>query len=115
MSRTWYEEYFSRWDALDVEGVLEWVTDDVVYEDTTLGHKAEGKDQMRKFVEASFRNVPDARFELVRGHDDGDAYAIEWVMHPMGVRGVSVGTLQDGRIRSNRDYWNGAAYQVPNT
>jgi hypothetical protein len=36
-------------------------------------------------------------------------------MHPMGVRGVSVGTLQDGRIRSNRDYWNGAAYQVPNT
>jgi ketosteroid isomerase-like protein len=48
MSRTWYEEYFSRWDALDVEGVLEWVTDDVVYEDTTLGHKAEGKDQMAR-------------------------------------------------------------------
>jgi len=69
---------------------------------------------VRAFVKASFRNVPEARFEFVRGHDDGRAYAIEWVMQPMGVRGVSVGTLEAGRIQQNRDYWNGASYRVPN-
>jgi hypothetical protein len=41
----------------------------------------------------------------------GDAYRVEWVMQPMGVRGASVGTLRDGLIASNRDYWNGALFQ----
>ena len=35
--------------------------------------------------------------------------------HPIDVPGVSVGRLRDGKICSNRDYWNGAAYKVPNT
>jgi ketosteroid isomerase-like protein len=112
---TWYEQYLSSWDAYDIDKVLAWFTDDVLYEDTTIGHGAEGIGRMRKFVEASFRNVPDARFEFVRGHDNGEAYAIEWIMHPMGVPGVSVGQLRDGKICVNRDYWNGAAYKVPNT
>jgi ketosteroid isomerase-like protein len=32
-------------------------------------------------------------------------------MHPMELRGVSVGTLRDGRISANRDYWNGATFK----
>lgn len=111
---TWYEGYLTSWHTLEVDNVLEWFTDDCVYEDTTIGHGAEGKKALGKFVNASFKNVPDARFEFVRGHDNGEAYAIEWVMQPMGVRGVSVGQLRDGKIAVNRDYWNGAAYQVPN-
>lgn len=115
MSKTWYEEYLAAWDALDVEGVLSWVTDDAEYEDTTIGEKAVGRDSVRKFVEASFKNVPEARFEFVSGHDDGERYAIEWIMQPMGVRGASVGRLRDGKISCNRDYWNGALFKVPNT
>ncbi len=111
---TWYEAYLASWDTLDVEKVLDWFTDDCIFEDTTIGHGAEGIRQMRKFVEASFRNVPDARFEFVRGHDNGEAYAIEWIMQPMNIRGVSVGQLRDGRIAVHRDYWNGAAYTVAN-
>lgn len=111
---TWYERYLASWDTLDVDKVLDWFTDDCVFEDTTIGHGAHGLRQMRQFVEASFRNVPDARFEFVRGHDDGESYAIEWIMQPMNVRGASVGRLRDGKIAVHRDYWNGAAYKVPN-
>ena len=42
-------------------------------------------------------------------------FAVEWVMQPMNVRGVSIGTLRDGKIATQRDYWNGAAFAVPNT
>jgi SnoaL-like domain len=111
----WYEGYPTSWDTLDVHKVLEWFTDDCVYEDTTIGHGAECIGQLRKFVKASFRNVPDARFEYVRGTDNGEGYAIEWIMQPMGIRGASVGQLRDGKISVNREYWNGTAYQVPNT
>jgi hypothetical protein len=55
--------------------------------------------------------VPDARYEVVASRTSDDSYAVEWVMQPMGVRGASVGTLREGRIASNRDYWNGAEFQ----
>jgi ketosteroid isomerase-like protein len=110
---TWYESYLASWETLDVDAVLAWFADDCVFEDTTLGHGATGIDQLRRFVAASFRNMPDARFEFVRGHDNGTGYAIEWIMQPMGVRGASVGQLRDGKIAVHRDYWNGAAYTVP--
>jgi ketosteroid isomerase-like protein len=112
---TWYERYLSAWDSMDVDAVLEWMTDDVYFEDTTARYSATGRDEMRRFVKASFRNVPDARFEFLRGHDDGESYAIEWIMQPMGVPGVSVGRLRDGKVCCNRDYWNGALFDVPNT
>lgn len=108
---TWFEEYLAAWDSLDVERVLEWMTDDIVYEDTTLGEVARGTKQMRKFAEASFRNVPDARFEFLGGHDDGTSFAMEWIMHPMGVQGATVGSLRNGKVSAHRDYWNGAKFQ----
>ena len=111
----WFEEYLASWATLDVEQVARWFDDDCTYRDMTINHGAQGIDQLRKFVKASFRNVPDARFEFVRGHADDDGYSIEWIMHPMNVPGVSVGRLRDGKITENRDYWNGAAYAIPNT
>lgn len=113
--RTWYEDYLASWDSLEVETVLAWFTDDVVYRDMTIGHGANGIAKMRKFVEASFRNVAHARFEFVSGKELGDGYAIEWIMQPMGVPGASIGCRRDGKICENRDYWNGAKFTVPNT
>ena len=110
-----FADYLAAWETLDVGQVMAFFTDDVVYEDTTIGHGASGERRMRRFVQASFENVPEARFEYVRHHSTGTEYAMEWVMHPMGIRGISVGRLRDGKICENRDYWNGAAYTVPNT
>jgi ketosteroid isomerase-like protein len=110
-----FEHYLASWETLDVEAVMAFFTDDIVYEDTTIGHGATGAKQMRRFIEGSFRNVPDARFDYVGSHSTGEEYAIEWVMQPMDVRGVSIGALRDGKICANRDYWNGAKYVVPNT
>lgn len=107
-----FTDYFAAWESLDVERLLGWYTDDIVFEDTTLGHGATGIDQMRRFVSASFRQVPDARFVYVSHVATDTGFALEWVMEPMGVRGLSIGTLRDGRIAAQRDYWNGRVFSV---
>lgn len=112
---TFFADYLAAWGSLDVDEVMSFLSDDIVYEDTTIGHGATGEAEMRRFVRASFENVPDARFEYVRHHSTDSDFAVEWVMHPMNVRGVSVGRLRGGRICEQRDYWNGAAFAVPNT
>lgn len=110
-----FEDYLAAWATNDVDAVLGFFTDDIQYEDTTIRHGAKGRDKVARFVQASFDNVPGVHFDYV-GHVATDtSYAIEWVMQPMGVRGVSVGTLRDGKIAANRDYWNGAELQIPNT
>ena len=112
---SFFHDYFAAWDRLDIEAVLAFFTDDIVYEDTTIKHGASGTKQMRRFVQASFDNVPDAKFEHVGDVMTDTDFAVEWVMQPMNVRGVSIGTLRDGKIATQRDYWNGAAFAVPNT
>jgi uncharacterized protein (TIGR02246 family) len=110
----WVKEYFDTWNGDDVEKVVDWMTDDVDIEDVTVGHHTTGKDAARKFVEASFRKVPDATYEVIVSRTSDDAYWIEWVMKARGVdvRGASVGTRRDGKISSNHDYWNGALFKV---
>ena len=110
-----FRGYFKAWDDLDLDAVLAYFTDDIVYEDTTIKHGAKGTEQMRAFVQASFTNVPDAKFDHVGDVMTDDGFAVEWVMQPMNVRGVSIGKLRDGKICEQRDYWNGAQFQVPNT
>jgi len=104
---TWFEEYLASWESGEVANVTAWVTDDVAFEDVGAGHKLNGKTAMAAFVLASFKAVPDARFDFVGGAELGDSYFMEWVMQPVGIRGVSVGTRRGGKIATNRDYWNG--------
>jgi ketosteroid isomerase-like protein len=110
-----FSDYLAAWDTLDVDAVMAFFTDDIEYRDTTIGHGAKGAKQMRRFVEASFTNVAHARFDYVGHVATEEDYAIEWVMQPMGVGGVSIGALRDGKICKNRDYWDGAKFKVPNT
>jgi uncharacterized protein (TIGR02246 family) len=103
--------YFAAWNGTDPDAVAAFVTDDVEFEDVGAGHRCSGRRQFRRFVEICHERVPDARYEVVDSRMSGDTYWVEWVMQPMGVRGASVGTLREGRIAANRDYWNGAQFQ----
>jgi hypothetical protein len=106
----WFEEYLAAWATNDAQQVADWVTDDVEFEDVGAGHRFVGRDRMARFAAKSFELVPDATFDFVGGTELGDSYYYEWIMQPMGVRGVSVGERRDGKIAKNRDYWNGASF-----
>ncbi|OZG30496.1 polyketide cyclase [Williamsia sp. 1138] len=104
----WMTEYYAAWDSADVDAITDWFADNVVLEDVPSGHAARGLAQARAFVEGSITKVPGATYEVVTGLVSGDRFAVEWIMHPVGLRGSSVGTLRDGKVASNRDYWNAA-------
>jgi steroid delta-isomerase-like uncharacterized protein len=110
----WVQQYFAAWSGRDVDQVLRHVTDDVVFEDVGAGHVSRGVGELRAFVEACYRRVPDASYDVVDCRVSDDSYWVEWVMHARGVevRGASVGTLRDGRISSNRDYWNARQFTL---
>jgi steroid delta-isomerase-like uncharacterized protein len=121
---SWVEDYIRAWDAHDVDGVLGFMTDNADCTDSSFGETHVGTADIREFVsslESDFSS--DYRYRLGRSVADQDIYAIEWTMtgtndraddarglpatgRPFGISGVSIGSLRDGKIAENTDYWN---------
>lgn len=59
------ERVFSAWNSHDPEKVLAYYTDDVVYEEVSLGVINHGKAELRKFVEETLTTFPDLNVQLV--------------------------------------------------
>lgn len=123
----WINEYVAAWDAHDADAVISFMTDDAVYADLALGERYEGTEAIKAFVEGLGSTVStDYRFKLGQVATDS-AYSFEWTMSGTNDRadtqrglpatgkrfeiaGISIGVLQDGKIKDNRDYWNLAGY-----
>ena len=112
---SWFEDYFAAWESGDVERVVAWFAPDGMLRDMAFGHEARGHDALRTFAATSFAVVPEARFDVVEGTDDGDRWAVRWVMQPWGVPGVSFGRRVDGLIVEQRDFWDRTGSGVPGT
>lgn len=123
----WSDRYFEAWNSHDARRVAEFMTDDATYEDLALGVTHAGHENIRAFVAEAHDFSSDYRFDPVSAQQSGDQYCLEWEMHgtntgaggglpatnkPFRVRGVSVGQLESGKIKSNKDYWNMADYLV---
>jgi len=102
-----FRRYLATWGEGDVDRLMAFFTDDIVFRDMTMGHGASGVTKMRRFAEYSFESFPGASFELVSHVCDGQSFAMEWVMKPGDIPGVSFGSLDGDRIREQRDYWDG--------
>ena len=119
-----FDGYKKAWNEGHVEAILDYFTDDCMYEDVALNRINRGKDELKRFAEEIYQAFPD--FHLV---DNGDVivgpdgrYASEWTMtgthdgdlpgfpashKTFSIRGISVGELDDsGKIKRNSDYWS---------
>ena len=54
-----FDRYRDAWNNHDVDAVLEFFTDDGVYEDVTVARVNRGKAEIRVFVEETFAVFPD--------------------------------------------------------
>jgi len=67
LTREWVEDfaerYFAAWNSLDADGLLELMTEDVVYDDSGHFGTMRGHAEVRDFVESFFRGWPDLKFE----------------------------------------------------
>jgi steroid delta-isomerase-like uncharacterized protein len=118
--------YLAAWNSHHGEAVAAFMTDDVDFEEVTLGERLRGRPAVADFVER-FTNTfsSDYRFELiseltstdgvaaewtVSGHHDRDAPAMSATHKPFTIRGATIARLEDGKLRHSRDYWDMAGF-----
>jgi steroid delta-isomerase-like uncharacterized protein len=58
-----FDGYRDAWNTHDVDALLEFFTDDGVYEDVTAARVNRGKAEIRAFVEETFAAFPDFHIE----------------------------------------------------
>ena len=119
------DRYRDAWNNHDVDAVLEFFTDDGVYEDVTVARVNRGKAEIRAFVEETFAVFPD--FQVEDGPvilDPSGRYGLEWTMSGthegdtaipathkrFSLRGASGGEFVGDKITRNSDYWNMAEF-----
>jgi steroid delta-isomerase-like uncharacterized protein len=78
------DELFKAWNDHDVQGILEHMTDDVVYMDPTIEKSAKGKEAVRAHLEDNFIALPDLRFDPEDFHvyvaDDESSSIATWTL-----------------------------------
>ena len=121
----------------DATSIVALMADDVTWEDLAMGLVFEGHDAVKASIEEAEKYSTDYRYTSLSEQASGALYAIEWEVAgtttgqaggmvttdtgdmvgggpagtPYRIRGVSVGQLDaDGKIKSNRDYYNMADY-----
>ena len=110
---------FEAWNRRDVDGWLEYFTDDVDYR-ATEGEiddrgPIHGKDALRAYAEDWTAMFDDVRFEPVEVIDAGDDTVIAVMRISGRPKGTSaealtlsvagVNTIRDGKIARSREYW----------
>ena len=115
------EEWGRHWTAHDLHRLLPLFTDDLVYEDVTMGVVNRSRDELRAFGEGFFAAFPDVAFELTSRFAGGSHGGAEWVMRgthrgdmpglpatgkSVQVRGASVFEFAGDTIRRCSDYWD---------
>jgi steroid delta-isomerase-like uncharacterized protein len=115
------EEWATLWTAHDMERLLPLFTEDLVYEDVTLGAVNRGPTQLRAFGEGFIAGFPDVTFELTSACADGTRGGAEWIMRGthdgdlpgmpatgrrVEIRGASAFEFRDDKICRCTDYWD---------
>ena len=101
----------------DVDGVMNMMTDDVIFENTSPrpdGERYEGSKPVRAFWEEFFANSPHARFESEDMFVAGDRATVRWIYtwidsngNKGHIRGVDVFRVRDGKVAEKLSYVKG--------
>jgi steroid delta-isomerase-like uncharacterized protein len=121
----WMQRYLDAWNARDVDGVVGFMSEDVVLADMPLGDHVHGLAAARAFV-ARIMSAYSSDFRRQLGRlvvDDGTTYAFEFreigtndlalpggrfpaTGRPFELAVVSIGRVRAGKIVEHRDYWD---------
>ena len=106
------------WNGHDQEGILEMMTEDVVFEASfgaeAWGTRVSGKPAVRAFLQEMFEAVPDVRWDEIRHFAHPELVTVEWLTsgspvggQPFRVQGCDLLAIVDGRIATKRSYRKG--------
>jgi len=124
----WWQPFLDAWNRHDGAGVAAFMAEDGSYEDVALGAKHTGRADIAAWIDGMAGELSsDYRLDPVSFVQNGDAYAGEWVLtgtqdgsggalpgtgKRFSIRGVSIGVLENGKVKQNIDYWDMAGFLV---
>jgi len=106
------QSYYVAWTKGDVDGVMSYFTDDIVYSDVATGARSSGTTEVRAFVQKFVDNYAGVKLAVASITIGESSAAVEWVMsggtaeEAWSIPGVCVFKIVDGRFSSATDYWN---------
>jgi len=59
-----FQDYIEAWNSHDLERIVSYVTDDIVFEDVAMARVMHGREELKGFGKDSFVAFPDFRIEL---------------------------------------------------
>ncbi len=110
------ENFNAAFNRHDADEVMEWMTDDCVFENTAPfpdGTRLEGATAVREFWQRFFTNSPDAYFEAEEIFATDNRCVVRWVYRkikdgqPWHLRGVDVFKVRDGKVVEKLAYVKG--------
>jgi steroid delta-isomerase-like uncharacterized protein len=124
MNTAWAKEWAANF--ADLDKLMDMYADDAQFEDVIIAHKESGKATLAKFFAAAGNPAyAENTFAAVGYCGNTDGGAVEWIWqakHAAGkilgvpakgketsARGVSILTFKNGKIATQRDYWDAAA------
>jgi len=123
MNAAWAKEWVESYSKPDT--LAEMYADDAQFEDVILPHKANGKEAIRKaYASGVDPKYGEHTFAFVSYSGNADGGAVEWTWDGKNMKkllsvpaqgkeisttGVSILTFKNGKIASQRDFWNAAA------
>jgi steroid delta-isomerase-like uncharacterized protein len=111
------------WNSHEVERILSYVTDDIVYQDLGGARVMRGKAELRTWLNETFSAFPDFKVDLKSLFVSGEWAGDEWITSgtlegallgmtvtakSYTVRGASIMELRGGKIKRNTDYYDSA-------
>ena|SRR5436190_9771885 len=110
------ERFLDAFNRHDVEGVMEFFTEDCVFEtprgSDPWGRRLEGKDAVRGGVQARFAGIPDIHYGKDRHWVSRDRGVSEWTIsgtdtsgERVEVQGCDLFEFRDGKIARKDSYW----------
>ncbi len=118
-------ELSAMWNSKDVDRIERLFAPDAVHEDTTSGAKLSGAPAIRELFSSTWKAIPDVHTDVTRVISQDEWAAWEWTMtatqtgdfpnlpatgHSFSIVGVSVIQIRDGKVLSQRDYYDQASF-----
>ena len=119
------DEHWAAWSSHDMSRLLALFTEDLLYEDVTMGVMNRSAAELRAFAEGFIAGFPDVTFEVRSSFANGTSGGAEWIMRGthrgdqpgmpatgkrVEVRGASVFEFAGRKIRRCSDYWDMATF-----
>jgi len=120
-----FRDYIEAWNSHDLERIVSYVTDDIVFEDVAMARVMRGREELKGFGKDSFVAFPDFKIELKVIFTSGNWAGAEWFMSgtflgdspglsPTGksfsVRGASICELRGGKLKRESLYYDGLTF-----